>query len=976
MVSKRPSKKKASTKRQISEALDHLVFVFRESIRGPQRRSIAAAALLVLVALAFVARGGTTAARASAGSMAILGIAAFAFVRWRERRTWEDPRVAIQRLAGRVAPERAARALRALTLLDDDGQAANGTSSALARLHVARQLEALPKDRIAEGADAVARRFNVATLALIAGAGVFIALDPFRPIEGLDVLFARHGIAPVGLTYVDSMSVRARPPDYLHMEERDRRPFEEAALPNGTLLTFRGDLAHDGRRVLLSDGKNEVPFVDDGTGKIVARWPLTGDVELRVVARFGPVVIEESGVTKVTAIMDEAPVVTLDGAPKRLELTALEGDIPIKYQARDDHGLREVHLVLRSGVREERRVLARLDGETREDSGGSLLRARDPFLKRSHAPIEIRVEAKDNDPITGPKWGASEAFTIIPPDVGQPEAMRMTALRKLRDAYVDGLAWNMEHPVPADAKDRPAFLADQKRRQADLADELDQVLDDSYAGAKIAARLASLLKGQAKKLADASTAEQKAPNEGTHKAVTKATGTMALVVDGIVRGLAIKDSKDAAKQLAEVADDLALGVQQVERPAETTRGMVRVDAAHLVLDGGEKQLMILGTLGRDLGGAIGAALLRFDRAKAKADWPHAELVARDLAARLHQPDPSFGSKGSGGRAGGESGGGRGTPSQEGEGEGSEAERAFREAAQDLEQLAQDHSAKMGDVEGALAAGASKEDLDQLRDESKKHADAVRDAIKGLPTVGGGSDSWTSKGSAARELGDQMARSLEQGDPADAVQSGKNALDAIDEAKRIAARERWRSFDRGNPDAERRLDEAKKKLEPEVQAAEAALKALRRKAAQRAQGPLNQAGDDEDELADRAKKLADRGRDQGALPQKAIDALDEAEQSARDASRSLKSGDADKGLGQQRDAQRALDKAREALGSDEEGEGEGDDGKTASNAPVDIPKADAHKGPEDFRKRVLQGLGQPSDGKHKDAVKRYAEGLLR
>lgn len=976
-MDRRGSKKKPSTKRQIGEALDHLVFLFRESVRGPRRRALVMGGLLLLVALAFVARVGTPAARLGAGGMALAGVVGLVVLRWRERRTWDDPRIAIQRLAGRVAPERAARALRALSLLDDDGEAAAGTSSALARLHVARQLEALPKDRIAEGADAVARRFNLATLVLAGGIALVVALDPFRPIEGLDVLFARHGVAPIGLTYVDSLTVHARPPDYLHQEESDKRPFVEASVPNGTLLTFRGDLAHDRRHVYLSDGTHEIPFVDDGNGKVVARWPVTGDVALRVVARFGPIVIEESDTTPITAIMDQAPIVKLEGAPKSYELTKLEGDIPIKYVAHDDHGLREVHLVLRSGVREERRVLARLDGETRDDSGGSVLRARDPFLKRSHAPVEVRVEAKDNDPITGPKWGASDPITILPPDVGQPEALRMTALRKLRDAYVDEVAWDMENPIPTEAKARTTQLEEEKRRAAELARLLDTTIDESYAGVRLPARLAALLRGQGKKLESANAAEQKSASESTHTTLTKATGTMALVVDGLVRGLAIKDSKDAAKQLAEVADDLALGVQQVQRPQEATRGTVRVDAARLVLEGGEKQLMVLGSLGRDLGGAIGAALLRFDRAKGATDWPHAELVARDLAARLHQPDPSFGSKGSGGRGGGESGGSQGTPSQDGEGEGSEAERAFREAAQELEQLSQDHSSKVGEVEGALAAGASDEDLKELRDEAKKHADAVRDAIKGLPTVGGGSDSWTSKGAAARELGDQMARSLEQGDPADAVQSGKNALDAIDEAKRIAARERWRSFDHGDPSAERRLDDARKKLEPEVQAAEAALKALRRKAAQRAAGKLNQAGDDEDELADRARKLADKGRDQGSLPQGAIDALDDAERNARDASRSLKSGDADKGLSQQRDAQRALDRAREALGQDEgEGEGKGDDGEGNANAPVDIPKADAHKGPEDFRKRVLQGLGQPSDGRHKDAVKRYAEGLLR
>src|SRR5262249_10904417 len=149
------------------------------------------------------------------------------------------------------------------------------------------------------------------------------------------------------------------------------------------------------------------------------------------------------------------------------------GEIPIRYEATDDHGLREVHLVLRAGSREERRVLARLDGETRHDRGGHGLRARGPFLKKSHMPVEGRVEAKDNDPLTGPKWGASEAITIVPPDVGQPEAMRIDALRKLRDQFVESLAWRMSHEVPRDQAARRGFLIDEKRMMEDDSERLE-----------------------------------------------------------------------------------------------------------------------------------------------------------------------------------------------------------------------------------------------------------------------------------------------------------------------------------------------------------------------------------------------------------------------------------------------------------------------------------------------------------------------
>jgi hypothetical protein len=75
-------------------------------------------------------------------------------------------------------------------------------------------------------------------------------------------------------------------------------------------------------------------------------------------------------------------------------------------------------------------------------------------------------------------------------------------------------------------------------------------------------------------------------------------------------------------------------------------------------------------------------------------------------------------------------------------------------------------------------------------------------------------------------------------------------------------------------------------------------------------------------------------------------------------------------------------AKQALGDDGEGDGDegedsrGEGGKGVSHDHTDIPNADAHKGPEDFRRRVIQGLGQPSSGKERDAIRRYAEGLLK
>jgi hypothetical protein len=282
------------------------------------------------------------------------------------------------------------------------------------------------------------------------------------------------------------------------------------------------------------------------------------------------------------------------------------------------------------------------------------------------------------------------------------------------------------------------------------------------------------------------------------------------------------------------------------------------------------------------------------------------------------------------------------------------------------------------VEQALKSGETLED----NGENKEHAKAVREATKGLPTVGAGSDSWTSKGAASRELSEQMARALENGNVSDAVQSGRSALQSMDEAKRLASRERWQTYrDPSAEDAAKRIDEARKNLDPEVKWAEKKLEEMRKRAAQRAAGELSKDGDEENELADRAKKLADKARDVGSLPNGSLSPLEGAAESARDAARALKRGDADKALDHQREAQRQLEAAKDALGheqddTDPNNAGDPGDGRKPNNGHAAIPQADAHKGPEEFRRRVIKGLAQPGPTRNKDAVERYAEGLLR
>lgn len=957
-----------------NELLEELARSCRRVVALPRRRAVLLLVALVGFVGLLVARFGTPVARVGAVSgvvLVVLGVVVYALI---ERRRWRDERYVLRAIARRVDAGAAARAERALHLTEG-----HGMSRGLARLHVARTLRALPEERILAHARGRALRLSVLVVFLAAATVAVVASNPFGIIEGADIVAASNGVAPVDLRWLEGVRVRARPPEYLHEQERAIAATGGAYLPRGTTITLRGTPEHAGRALALSDGHTEIAFVDEGDTGLVARWPLGDSVALRVVARFGNVVVRDDSALEVTSVSDEPPNVVLDGAPKRIALAELEapGEIPVRYEVTDDHGLREVHLVLRSGAREERRVLSRLDGETKTDRGGHVLRARDPFLRASHVPVEVRVEAKDNDPITGPKWGASEAITVVPPAIGEAEAKRLEALANLRAASVDALAWRLEHPAPVSAAERARFIEGEANAQEMVAAAAEEAVGGVFAGLRIPRRVLAMLQGRSAKVEEASRAARRAPTAANRDALVKATERLVLVVDGALRGMARRDAASVARELGDVADDVALGATQADRPDDRARGEVRMTVGIDLLRHGGRALERLGALGHDLGEIVEAGLGRVDRARGARDLFHGELSARDLAARLHTPDPSFGARGSMRARGGGEGGGGGAPADD-EDAASEAERAFDESSSELGRLSRDHQRGIDDVEQALRSGMSTAERQELADEAKRHADSVRAAARELPAVGHGSDSWTAKGASAREQAEAMAGALEGSDVAGAVQRGRQAMEALDDAKRALDRDPLAQYGSGAA-ASAKLGDVRRRLAAELRWAEEKLAEIDRHANERARGELGARGQDEEKMADRAGRLG--AGDDGAMPDSAREALSSAERAARAAAQALRGGDAKRGLDRQHEVQRLLEQAREALGQDEQarealGQNTGDGNDAMSTERTDIPKADAHKGPEEFRRRVLRGLAQPSGAAHEDAVRRYAEGLLR
>jgi hypothetical protein len=966
-----------------------------------------------------LARIGTQRARLGAAALVVTSVVAVIAVALVRRRRWSDARRAIQVAVGAIDPALAGAIARASSLVEsgdakrpaagdragkkastrearpEGGEetptARRGVSSKsvppetleLAELHLSRQLSRISIARATEGAETTGRRFALAAVAFAAAGVALAAVEPVRVLEGALVLAARHGQAPAGLVYLDDVDIVATRPPYLQEPAVELDDFGPSKEPRGTVIAVRGRPTHPGRKLVLTDGVAEEAFADDGNGMLVARWTLGDSTAIHVAARFGEVQIPQRDTLELETIPDLAPVVSLEGAPKTVKLIDTPS-VPLRYEVKDDHGLKEIQLVLRSGGKEDRRTLSRPSSDTKVERGGQELSTREPFFQKSYVPVEVTIEARDNDGVLGPKWGRSPAIVVIPPEVGEPEALRYAALLQIRDALVDLAAPRVERLARAKAKSEKAAPADAKsaavedaKAQRAALDRVEELLSGTYGGLSIRGRARSVVAGQTRRLAAALDKAQASPTDREREALAKATEDAVLAVDSAVRAQGFGDSAKVSKRLAEVADEVAAAAHAWgERPSDRASADLRLDAAIGVLRGGGEELAKLGDLGADLGDIVRGGIGRIARPRQELDLVSAEIAARDLAERLRHPE---GSIGGGGQPGVESGGapsGGGSAGEDGEGASDAAERAEGDG-KELDELIKEHAEQIGKVADAMRKATTDEEREALKKLAKEQADAIREAVKSLPDQGiPGTPS--EKAAEGRKHAESMAGALEQGDAEEAVKAGEEALKALREAQRRGSESSFSDEQEAAKDATR----AGNRVEEALDAMKDALKKMKDAAEERAKQDLKDAGADEKRMAERTRELGKRGeKGDSSMPDDVLEKLSEAERAMRDAEEALEQGDAERGASKQKDAQRLLEMAKgdddDDKPSDDKGDKGGEDGdgkRLAQKVPV--PGKDKHKDPESFRKRVTEGLGMAQDPRLREAIKRYAEGLLR
>ena len=909
--------------------------------------------LAAIVLGAPLARLGSVWARGCVIAAILLALGLGIFAWRRQLRTAQSLRLALKRILLPADATVGSRAMRAYGLTQRAEAGVLVGSAALAREHFVRTVSRVPAAALLSSSARRARTWTIFGLAASFGALALALISPATVLEGLNILVARHGRAPVSMTWLTDVEISVQHPPYLRLDDRPLYYPMDAQLPEGSLLLVRGREVHAGRHLVLTDGIREAPFTPDGTGAVVGHWILDSSATLGVAARFGQVLIAEEHGLELLAIPDAVPEVRLQDAPKTLRLSEMDR-LPLSYSASDDHGLRQIDLVLSSGGREDRRLLDQLDGHGRFQVGSYVLESRDRFIQESFLPVQVRVEARDNDERGGIHWGRSASITLLPGALGESEARRYQALRDSIGAFVDILG--------AVEQSRPERIV--VRSQVESARKrLLNVADDNYAGLEFGPGMRAFIKGQAELLGRDPV--------GTVARMNRLKDVI-LALDVTAERLANRDAEHVSKRLGKVAAEIAIASRETRRVERYPDPKERLNGATFALGEGIQQLVKLGELGADLGGVATADVARLNLALAREDMTHAELIADHIAARLGRPNPSFGSAGHGGVEAGTS------PIERIKEEASDADRKFDELAGELAELAEEHENQISEVEGALERAEAAVNADDRHGELASRAKALREAAKSLPRFGSDSNSAVGQAAIGREHAEAMADAMAQKSLDQALRQGKDALEAIKQSGRQSGAD-WLA-----PQAlDVPLDVLKKELGKQLAFLEALNERLELTRRERARETLKDLAGRERELAQRATNLSARGRHSGAsLPQSKLDSLNEASTLMQRAAEQLEISDGKAALRGQRNAQQLLEQSKVGRPAEEldappdRSARAGEGGSKHLDSKGTVPEKDDGERAKAFRQRVLDGLRQQYGGRLAPAVKRYAEELLQ
>lgn len=337
-----------------------------------------------------------------------LGAVAVVIHRWRQLRDEVVARAiedAIPEAKGLVS------ALEFARRLDDP---TSPYSQELARAHVRQVEERLPHVDVAAAFDATPLRWPGRGAAAAAGLFACAALLAPGAVGGLFGRTARpQEVAPRATPITGDVSLTYHYPRYTGLPPRtvEGTAGEITAL-RGTEVRIETRADREVGRAFLEVGDASLPLEVEG-GRILRGSLLlqsSGSYSFRFEDARGKVLAKGPPIP-ITVEEDAAPTIRIEAPIEELVVTERE-TVEIAYEAADDFGLRQVELVFKIGPSEEERRGIATFGEPRRGAQDRYAWDLAPLGLRPGETVTYYLRARDDDAVSGPKWGQSRTQVL------------------------------------------------------------------------------------------------------------------------------------------------------------------------------------------------------------------------------------------------------------------------------------------------------------------------------------------------------------------------------------------------------------------------------------------------------------------------------------------------------------------------------------------------------------------------------------
>lgn len=208
----------------------------------------------------------------------------------------------------------------------------------------------------------------------------------------------------------------------------------------GTEVSFRARALgkFQGGRLVIENGPS-LP-VEMNHGRIEAEFTVTGDGAYHITEQNGK---DKTEKRTITALQDSAPEISIESPAGDMIEVDGEERIEISYRATDDFGLGKFKLTVEGEDGKSEKLIA--DPEDGPKTYGDRITWDVGSLDRVRGgTIKLRVEAYDNDTITGPKAGVSNAITLKLMDAERKHEQVLNLAEQLMEELIDILGDEIE----------------------------------------------------------------------------------------------------------------------------------------------------------------------------------------------------------------------------------------------------------------------------------------------------------------------------------------------------------------------------------------------------------------------------------------------------------------------------------------------------------------------------------------------------